>query len=106
MRIIAGRAKSIRLQGPKSDQIRPALDQVKEAVFNILFDVQGLTVLDLFAGTGSVGLEAISRGATRCVFVDFGPEALQLIRKNITICGFEAESTVVRLKLPQGVKTL
>ncbi|MBI4223471.1 MAG: RsmD family RNA methyltransferase, partial [Deltaproteobacteria bacterium] len=60
MRVIAGSAKGRRLAGPKSKQIRPVLDQVKEAVFNILFAVAGLKVLDLFAGTGAMGIEALS----------------------------------------------
>ncbi len=107
MRIIAGIAKGRRLVGPKSDRIRPALDQVREAVFNILGPFSGHErVLDLFAGTGSVGLEALSRGAQDAVFVDLGVEALQLIRKNITLCRFEEQSTILRLKVPQQVSKL
>ncbi|MBI4124337.1 MAG: 16S rRNA (guanine(966)-N(2))-methyltransferase RsmD [Deltaproteobacteria bacterium] len=95
MRVIAGSAKGRRLAGPKSKQIRPVLDQVKEAVFNILFDVAGLKVLDLFAGTGAMGIEALSRGAAYCCFVDVSREAVRLIGKNIDACGFAQQSYVL-----------
>lgn len=95
MRIIAGSRKSLRLATPKGNSIRPALDQVKEAIFNILWSVEGLRVLDCFAGTGNLGLEALSRGAAHATFIDSGREALQLIHKNIAICKFEAQTTVL-----------
>lgn len=104
MRIIAGIAKGRVLHGPKSDRIRPALDKVKGAIFNILYDVSGKKVLDLFAGTGSVGLEALSRGAASCVFIDQLPEALTLLRKNIERCGFEASAAVLRLEASRELR--
>jgi len=88
MRVIAGTAKGRILVGPKGRGIRPALDKVKGAIFNILGDITGKTVLDLFAGTGSIGIEALSRGAATCVFVDSSREAVELIRKNLERCGF------------------
>jgi len=88
MRVISGTAKGRKLYAPKSHNIRPALDKVKEAIFNILFDVQGVNVLDLFAGTGAVGIEALSRGAAHCTFVDMSHEAITIIKKNIELCGF------------------
>ncbi len=88
MRVISGTAKGRRLYAPKSHNIRPALDKVKGAIFNILFDVRGSSVLDLFAGTGAVGLEALSRGAAHCTFVDMSHEAITIIKKNIELCGF------------------
>jgi len=88
MRVISGTAKGRKLFTPKSHNIRPALDKVKEAIFNILFDVQGLNVLDLFAGTGAVGIEALSRGAAFAMFVDMSREAITIIKKNIELCGF------------------
>lgn len=103
MRIIAGTHKGRILYGPKSHGIRPAIDKVKGAIFNILFDVSCKKVLDLFAGTGSVGLEALSRGASSAVFVDDGSEALRLIRKNIEACHFEGKSTIVKYRLPRGL---
>lgn len=106
MRVIAGIAKGRILHGPKSDRIRPALDKVKGAIFNILYDVRGQKVLDLFAGTGSVGIEALSRGAESCVFVDSSPEALKIIRENLKRTGFEKQAQVVKLELPAGLRQL
>lgn len=107
MRIISGTAKGRTLFGPKTNQkisnIRPALDKVKQAVFNILFDVTDLNILDLFAGTGSVGLEAISRGAKQCVFIDDGKEALEIIRKNIDLCRFQSQSIILKRKIPEKI---
>ncbi len=95
MRIIAGTHKSLRLKTPKGKDIRPALDKVKEAIFNILWSVEGLRVLDCFAGTGNLGLEALSRGAVHATFIDSGREAINLIRKNIAICKFEDRCRVL-----------
>ncbi len=106
MRVIAGSAKGRLLRGPKSTAIRPALDKVKGAIFNILHDVRGLNVLDLFAGTGSIGIEALSRGAQSTTFVDGGPEALALIHQNLKICGLNEAATVLRLSLPRDLRRL
>ena len=96
MRVITGSARGRKLFGPKSDLIRPAIDKVKQAVFNILGDVSGLRVLDLFAGTGSMGIEALSRDADHCTFVDQLPEAIQLIRKNLEMCQFLDQSKIIK----------
>ena len=101
MRIISGTAKRRTLFGPKSKDIRPVLDQVKESTFNILGSVENFLVLDLFSGTGSMGLEAISRGAEWAVFVDSGLEALKLVAKNREKCGFETKSSIVRGEIPK-----
>lgn len=106
MRIIAGSAKGRRLFSPKSKEIRPALDQVKESVFNILFDVQGLNVLDLFAGTGAMGIEALSRGALRAVFIDNLAEAVALIEKNLDACGFSAAGQVLNRTVGKAIHEL
>jgi 16S rRNA (guanine(966)-N(2))-methyltransferase RsmD len=84
MRIVAGSAKGRVLAAPKSDDvIRPTADRVRETIFNVLGQrCDGLTVLDLFAGTGALGLEAVSRGAIKAVLVDRGREALDLCRLN------------------------
>lgn len=83
MRIIAGRWKGARISAPKGVLTRPTTDRVKEAVFSILGDrTIGASVLDLCAGSGSLGLEALSRGADSAVFVDKGTKALALIREN------------------------
>ncbi len=106
MRVIAGTAKGRILTGPKSHSIRPALDKVKGAIFNILFDVSGLNVLDVFAGTGSIGIEALSRGAKHAVFLDAAPEALGVIKKNLEICRFTDRATILRTKLPEDLRTV
>lgn len=92
MRVITGSARGRKLIEPKDDSIRPTTDMVKEAVFSIVqFDVPGRRVLDLFAGTGQLGIEALSRGARECVFVDNSPQALSLVRKNLEICGLPGQ---------------
>ena len=87
MRIIAGDYKGRRLQSPQDYSIRPTTDKVKEALFSILTEkIWGSRVLDLFAGTGNLGIEALSRGAETCVFTDSSRESLRLIRENIAHC--------------------
>lgn len=77
--------------------IRPTTDQVKEAVFNIVqFDVEGRRVLDLFAGTGQLGIEALSRGAAGAVFVDCSPAAVGIVRKNLELTGLAGAAQVVQ----------
>jgi 16S rRNA (guanine966-N2)-methyltransferase len=98
MRIIAGTARGRRLVSPGSGtfDIRPTSDRAREALFNILArEVAGARVLDLFAGTGALGLEALSRGAESAVFVDKGRSAVSLISKNIQLCGFWEKSVVL-----------
>lgn len=91
MRVITGKARGRRLHEPKGMDIRPTTDMVKEAVFNILqFELEGARVLDLFAGTGQLGIEALSRGAAEAVFVDGSSAAVKIVRENLKLCGFEA----------------
>ena len=88
MRVVSGVARGRKLKEPIGFGIRPTSDMVKESVFNIVqFDVEGRRVLDLFAGTGQLGIEALSRGARSAVFVDSKPEAVKLIWENLKICG-------------------
>ena len=88
MRVITGTARGRRLLEPSGMDIRPTTDQVKEAVFNILQgDIEGRTCLDLFAGTGQLGIEALSRGAAACTFVDESREAVKLVKQNLEKCG-------------------
>jgi 16S rRNA (guanine966-N2)-methyltransferase len=87
MRIIAGKAKGRTLVAPKAKILRPTTDRVKESLFNIL-SVEGKRVLDLFAGSGSVGLEAVSRGASRVILVESQKACADAIRTNIERCGF------------------
>ncbi len=108
LRIIAGAARGRRLyspgQGKNSSKIRPTTDRAREALFNILGSdcVNGARVLDLFAGTGALGVEALSRGAGEVVFVEKDPFALGLIQKNVTLCGFSDRTHVIRHDLLKG----
>ena len=91
MRVITGTARGRKLKEPVGFDIRPTTDQVKEAMFNIVqFDVEGRRVLDLFGGTGQLGLEAASRGAGETVIVDSDRAAVKLIRENVALCHLDA----------------
>ncbi|MBQ3251872.1 MAG: 16S rRNA (guanine(966)-N(2))-methyltransferase RsmD [Oscillospiraceae bacterium] len=97
MRVIAGSAKGMRLNTPDGMLTRPTTDRVKEALFSIIhFDLPGARVLDLFAGTGQLGIEAVSRGASFAVFVDEREAACRLVRENVKKTGFENKATVLR----------
>jgi 16S rRNA (guanine(966)-N(2))-methyltransferase RsmD len=94
MRIISGTARGRKLCDVNID-IRPTTDMVKESIFNIIqFDIEGRRVLDLFAGSGQLGVEALSRGAASAVFVDSNPAAVKLIYKNLGLCGFSGSAYV------------
>ena len=92
MRVVAGRAKGRRLQAPKGANTRPTSDRVREAIFNALGSldaVEGATVADLFAGSGAIGIEALSRGAVAATFVDVDHRASDAIKANLATTGFE-----------------
>ncbi len=96
MRIISGTARGRKLKEPQGKDTRPTTDKVKESLFNIIqFELEGRRVLDLFAGTGQLGLEALSRGAEHCTFVDQRRESVTLVKENIKLCRFEERSQVV-----------
>ena len=97
MRVIAGRAKGHRLRSVPGERTRPITDRVKEALFNILGDeVSGCRFLDLFGGTGAVGIEALSRGASHCVFIERDRRALHTIRENLNATRLAADATVLQ----------
>ncbi len=97
MRVITGKARGVQLKTPEGLQTRPTADRVKEALFSILqFDLPGTRVLDLFGGTGQLGIEALSRGAKSAVFVDASDKACNLIRENLKRCKMENDARVVR----------
>lgn len=106
MRIISGSARGRKLLAPGQrfgDLIRPTSDRAREAIFSILAaKVVGAKVLDLFAGTGALGLEALSRGALLAVFVDGQRSVTELIERNIELCGFAERATVLRHDLSSG----
>jgi 16S rRNA (guanine966-N2)-methyltransferase len=89
VRVVAGACKGRRLQAPKGRRTRPTADRVREAVFSILGPVEGLRVLDLCAGSGALGIEALSRGAVAAVFVDSDARAVAAIRRNLEALGLE-----------------
>lgn len=91
MRVITGTARGRRLRTPENYDIRPTTDNVKESVFNIIqFDIEGRRVLDLFAGTGQLGIECLSRGAAEAVFIDENTAAVKIVKENLKTCGFTA----------------
>ena len=91
MRVITGTARGRRLRTPENYDIRPTTDNVKESVFNIIqFDIEGRRVLDLFAGTGQLGIECLSRGAAEAVFIDENTAAVKIVKENLRTCGFTA----------------
>src|SRR5256885_12233040 len=101
MRIVGGRLGGRTLASPRSHAIRPTADRLRESLFNILIHaygdpVTGARVLDLFAGTGALGLEAISRGAAFVLFVDDGAEARALLRQNVEVLGLAAVMRIFR----------
>ena len=96
MRVITGTARGRKLSAVPGEDTRPTSANVKEAVFNIIqFDIQGRRVLDLFAGTGQMGIETLSRGAAHAVFVDSRAEAAKTVRENVKLTGFQDQSTVL-----------
>lgn len=98
MRVIAGEARGRTLVAPEGRTVRPTSDRVREAVFNALYSmggVEGAVVVDLFAGSGALGIEALSRGARHAVFVETDPDALDAIRTNLGTLGFDQRAEVV-----------
>jgi 16S rRNA (guanine966-N2)-methyltransferase len=90
VRVVAGEFKGRRLHTPKGERTRPTADRVREALFSILGPVEGLKVLDLFAGSGALGIEALSRGAAEATFVDSDPRAVAAVERNLAAVGVEA----------------
>src|SRR3954462_2987632 len=110
MRIVAGEYRGRRLLMPKDQRVRPTADRVREAWMSILGEsLEGARVLDLFAGSGALGLEALSRGAASATFVELNPPSLRALHENITALGVESDVTVHRgdamrfaERLPEG----
>ncbi len=97
MRVITGSARGRRLITLDGEDVRPTTDMVKEAIFSILqFDIEGRTVLDLFAGSGQLGIEALSRGAKLCTFVDQSGKAIDVVRKNLENCSLIDRARVLK----------
>lgn len=107
MRIIAGALRGQRLETPAGDRVRPTLDRVRESLFNILAPrMEGATFLDLFAGSGANGIEALSRGASRAVFIDNHPQSAGCIRKNLASTRCEDRGTCMSYRLPEDLRRI
>ena len=107
MRIITGRARGLQLTVPKTYDVRPTADRVKESVFNIIGNkIIGAKVLDLFAGTGNLGLESWSRGASGITFIDESKESLRLVKSNIAKCRAEKDCLVLKGSAPAVAERL
>ena len=105
MRVIAGSAKGRTLDAPRGGETRPATDRIRETLFAILEPVlEEARVLDLFAGAGTLGIEALSRGAARATFVERSPEALKALRKNIASTGFADRAEVIAANVPTFIE--
>jgi 16S rRNA (guanine(966)-N(2))-methyltransferase RsmD len=109
MRVIAGSAKGHRLRGIRGLDVRPTADRVKEALFSIVlsrFELGGATVLDLFAGTGALGIEALSRGARRVVFVERHAATAKVLRTNLLSCGLDSGAEILPLPVERALRKL
>ncbi len=106
MRVITGKARGVALKTPEGLQTRPTADRVKEALFSILqFDIPNCDILDLFGGTGQLGIEALSRGARSAVFVDAGEAAVKLIKENLKRTKLESQAVVIKSDYLSYLKT-
>ena len=109
MRIVSGTAGGLQLKVPKGHKIRPTADQVREAIFNIItshFTLEGIAILDLFAGTGALGIEALSRGAQSAVFIDASPDAQRLILENLALTSFRRHGRLIRAYANKGIRVV
>lgn len=107
MRVITGSARGRRLITVEgADIVRPTTDRVKEAIFSaIQFDIEGRTVLDLFAGSGQLGIEALSRGAAECYFADSAAQSINVVRQNVEHTGFSDRSHIVNMPFSAFLKS-
>jgi len=97
MRVITGKARGVQLKTLEGNKTRPTADRVKEALFSVIqFEIQGAKILDLFGGSGQLGIEALSRGAQSACFVDFSEDACKIIRENLKRTRLEQQGSVVR----------
>jgi len=97
VRVISGKARGLNLYSPEGNDTRPTLDRVKEALFSMLLPyIQEAKVLDLFAGSGALGIEALSRGAYKAYFIDDSDKAIECVRKNVSISKFQEESVILK----------
>ena len=97
MRVITGIARGMRLETLEGMDVRPTSEKVKEAIFSVInFDIEGRRILDLFAGSGQLGIEALSRGAEKCIFTDASQNSIEVVKRNVKKTGFEKQSVICR----------
>jgi 16S rRNA (guanine(966)-N(2))-methyltransferase RsmD len=107
LRVIGGERRGYRLRAPAGPRLRPTSDRVREALFDILSGrVEGARFLDLYAGSGAVGIESLSRGALECVLVESDRLAVRAIRRNLEVCGYVSRARVIRALLPEALGRL
>lgn len=107
MRVISGKARGLKLDTPKNLDVRPTTDRVKESLFNIINPyIRESNILDLFAGTGSLGIECLSRGAKNCVFVDKSKDSIGIVKSNVKKARVDNESTILNIDFKDAVKRL
>ena len=104
MRVIGGTAGGQRLASPSTDRVRPTGDRVREALFSMLGPIEGAGVVDGFAGSGALGIEALSRGASRCFFFDRSRSAIETIEQNLRRTGFADRAIVARTTFVRGLE--
>ncbi|MGL5439938.1 MAG: 16S rRNA (guanine(966)-N(2))-methyltransferase RsmD [Filifactoraceae bacterium] len=105
MRIIAGKLRGKVLKSPKDEKVRPTLDRVKEAVFSMIMPyLRDAEILDLFAGSGALGLESLSRGARFTTFVDVNKDSIMLVKDNVKVCNMEERSRVLLLEAKDALR--
>jgi 16S rRNA (guanine(966)-N(2))-methyltransferase RsmD len=107
MRVISGQSKGRRIKAPKGSEVRPTASRVKEAIFNILpHDLDGIRVLDLFAGSGALSMEALSRGAREAILIDISRKAAETIRGNLEVLGLSSRSRIWTMPAPAAIRRL
>lgn len=104
MKIVAGEKKGFKLKTLKGLEVRPTLEQVKESIFNMIApEIEDAVIADMFCGSGNLGLEALSRGAKKCIFADISRDALKVVKENLQTLDMVDRADIVRLKLPDGL---
>jgi len=107
MRIISGTNKGMKLYAPEGTSVRPTSDKIKEALFNIIGHIdEGAVVMDLFSGSGSVGIEFLARGAELCYFVDSSHKSLSYVKKNLELCRFKNRAKIIMSDYEKAILNL
>ena len=106
MYIITGQAKGREIKTPRGSNVRPTTSRVKKSIFDILGDIKGNSVLDIFAGSGNLGIEALSRGARQATFIENDKNVLRYLRENIHSCGYVEQSTVLNFDFKKALSIL